>query len=283
MSVLEGCEGILVNTCRDLESPFVEYVIKGTEKPAWAVGPLLPSSFWEDSPGYLTHDSSVRKARKSNVDEHRCSQWLDSQAPRSVIYVSFGTEVGPEDKDWTELALGLETAEKPFILVLQAEPEEEESQVEDVLPEGFERRVEGRGLVIRGWAPQLLILSHPATGGFLSHCGWNSTVESLGLGVPLLAWPIRGDQHYNAKLLAVELEVAAMIEMDRDSGAVKRESVVKGVKTLMESEKGLRMREKATRLKELLRTSRESSDKELDAFLCHFLQFSNCGRGTRRS
>lgn len=275
MNGLKECHGALVNTCRDLESPFVEYVIKETEKPAWAVGPLLPSSFWEESPGSVTHDSSVRKSRKSNIDEQQCSQWLDAQAPGSVIYVSFGSEVGPSDEEWTELALGLEAAEKPFILVLQAEPEEEEAQVEEILPKGFEQRVEGRGLVIRGWAPQLLILSHPATGGFLSHCGWNSTVESLGLGVPLLAWPIRGDQHYNAKLLVLELEAAAMIDVDQDSGVVKRDSVVKGVKILMESEQGLKMREKAKYLKELLRSSLESSQKELDAFLRYVLHLPN--------
>ncbi|GLJ32959.1 hypothetical protein SUGI_0663680 [Cryptomeria japonica] len=277
MNGLKDSHGALVNTCRDLESPFMDYVIKETQKPAWAVGPLLPSSFWEESPGSVTHDSSVRKTRKSSIDERQCSQWLDAQAPRSVIYVSFGSEVGPSDEEWTELALGLEAAEKPFILVLQAEPEEGEAQVEGILPEGFERRVEGRGLAIRGWAPQLLILPHPATGGFLSHCGWNSTVESLGLGVPLLAWPIRGDQHYNAKLLTVELEAAAMIEFDQDSGAVKRDSVVKGVRTLMESDQGLKMREKAKGLKELLRSpsSLESSHKELDACLRYVLDLPN--------
>ncbi|GLJ32958.1 hypothetical protein SUGI_0663670 [Cryptomeria japonica] len=275
MNVLEGCHGILINTCRDLESQFVEYVIKGTQKPAWAVGPLLPSSFWEETPGSVTHDSSVRKSRKSNIDEQQCSQWLDAQAPESVIYASFGSEVGPEDVDWTEFALGLEASEKPFILVVQAEPEDEEAEAEDILPKGFEQRVEGRGLVIRGWAPQLLILSHPATGGFLSHCGWNSTVESLGCGVPLLAWPMRGDQHYNAKLVALELEAAALIEVDQDSGAVKRDSIVKGVKILMESEQGLKTREKAKGLKQLLRSSLESSHKELDAFLRHVLHLSN--------
>ncbi|KAH9323869.1 hypothetical protein KI387_018508 [Taxus chinensis] len=269
MDGFKECTGGLVNTCRELEGPFLEYVIKETQKPAWAVGPLLPSSFWEESPGFVTHDSSVRKSRKSNIDEEQCMQWLDAQAPGSVLYVSFGSEVGPSDLEWTELALGLESAGKSFILVLQAGEEEEEE--EDVLPEGFEGRVEGRGLVVRGWAPQLLILSHPATGGFLTHCGWNSTVESLGRGVAMLAWPIRGDQHYNAKLLVRELQVAAMIEVDAESGVVKSDSVAKGVKILMESEDGVKMREKAKAVKASLKSSLASSLKELDAFIDHIL------------
>uniref|UniRef100_A0A0D6QRD6 Glycosyltransferase n=1 Tax=Araucaria cunninghamii TaxID=56994 RepID=A0A0D6QRD6_ARACU len=271
MNGFVDCVGALVNTCRELESPFMEYVIRETEKPAWAVGPLLPTSFWEESAE--AHDSAVRSGRRSGIDEERCLEWLNARTPASVLYVSFGSEVGPSDEEMTELALGLETAGKPFILVLQ-EGGEDDGDGSDLLPEGYESRVEGWGLVIRGWAPQLLILSHWATGGFLSHCGWNSTVESLGHGVPLLAWPIRGDQHYNAKLLVNELKAAAMVDIDGESGMVKRESVAKGVRVLMESEEGVKMREKARELKGLLRSSVDSAETELDDFVFHVLDLA---------
>uniref|UniRef100_A0A0C9RSS8 Glycosyltransferase n=1 Tax=Wollemia nobilis TaxID=56998 RepID=A0A0C9RSS8_9CONI len=279
MNGIVDCVGALVNTCRDLESPFMEYVIRETEKPAWAVGPLLPTSFWEESA--QANDSAVRSSRRSGIDEERCLEWLNARAPASVLYVAFGSEVGPSDEEMTELALGLEVAGKPFILVLQ-EGGEDDGSGPDLLPEGYESRVEGWGLVIRGWAPQLLILSHWATGGFLSHCGWNSTVESLGHGVPLLAWPIRGDQHYNAKLLVNELRAAAMVDMDGESGMVNRESVAKGVRVLMESEEGVNMREKARELKGLLRSSVASAERELDAFIRHVLDLPN-GKCTKPS
>eukprot|EP01018_Ginkgo_biloba_P011666 Gb_10873 [translate_table: standard] len=269
MNGLNESSGFLVNTCRELEAPFIEYMVKETEKPVWAVGPLLPSSFWE---GSITHDSSFR-SRKSNIDEKQCLEWLNSKPPASVLYVSFGSEVGPSEEEIRELAYGLEAAQKPFIWVLQAghhhPHHQEEAEEQDLLPAGFEHRLEGRGLIIRGWAPQLLILSHPSTGGFLSHCGWNSTVESIGHGVPLLAWPIRGDQHYNAKLLVAELKVAAMIHMPKDDGMVRREEIAKGVDVLLGSEHGEKLRERAVSLKLRLASCSGSSQKMLDAFVVH--------------
>ncbi|KAI9071673.1 hypothetical protein K1719_046365 [Acacia pycnantha] len=99
-------------------------------------------------------------------------------------------------------------------------------------PHGFDSRVGKRGLIICGWAPQLLILSHPSTGGFLSHCGWNSTVEAIGRGVPFLVWPIRGDQYYDAKLVVDHFKVGYMISDDL-SQMVKKDNIVKGIERLM--------------------------------------------------
>uniref|UniRef100_A0A2N9J4L0 UDP-glycosyltransferases domain-containing protein n=1 Tax=Fagus sylvatica TaxID=28930 RepID=A0A2N9J4L0_FAGSY len=103
---------------------------------------------------------------------------------------------------------------------------------EGFLADGLDSKVGERGLIIRGWAPQLLILSHPSTGGFLSHCGWNSTAEAIGRGVPFLAWPIRGDQYYNAKLLVNHLKVGYRVAQDL-SEMVKKEDILKGIQYLM--------------------------------------------------
>jgi len=285
MNGIKDCVGILVNTGGELESPFIEYIGKEIEKPIWAAGPFLPSSFWDQSgpSTTITHDSAIRN-RKSSIDEEQCLEWLNSKAPASVLYVCFGSEVGPSDEEIRELALGLEAAQKPFIWVLQNyhnpppdHPPHDQGNNEGggdeyVLPEGFEGRIEGLGLIIRGWAPQLLILSHPSTGGFLSHCGWNSTVESIGHGVPILAWPIRGDQHYNAKMLVNDLQIAAMIERPTQDGLVNRKEIGNGVKLLMESEQGVQMRERAASLKLKLRsTCLASSHAVLDTFLDHLL------------
>eukprot|EP00253_Pinus_taeda_P024979 PITA_24979 len=264
MNGIKDCVGILVNTCEELESPFIEYI--GTT---------------------VTHDSAIR-GKKSSIDEEQCLEWLNSKSPASVLFVSFGSEVGPSVEETRELALGLETAQKPFIWVLQDhyndrppppdhppcnQGNSEGEGAEDMLPEGFEDRIEGLGLIIRGWAPQLLILSHPSTGGFLSHCGWNSTVESIGLGVPILAWPIRGDQHYNAKLLVKNLQIAAMIDKPTQNGLVSRKEIGHGVKLLMESEHGAQLRERAASLKLKFRsTCFLSSQSVLDTFLDHLLR-----------
>ena len=106
---------------------------------------------------------------------------------------------------------------------------------EGYFPHGLDSRVGKRGLIIRGWAPQLLILSHPSTGGFLCHCGWNSTVEAIGRGVPFLAWPIRGDQYYDAKLVVSHLKIGYMIS-DYMSQMIKKEDIMKGIEKLMGDE-----------------------------------------------
>jgi hypothetical protein len=143
-------------------------------------------------------------------------------------------------EEYMELAQALESCEQPFIWVVQpgsgrpgpprfvGKLEAEEGY----FPHGLDKRVGNRGLIISGWAPQLLILSHKSTGGFLSHCGWNSTVEAIGRGVPLLAWPIRGDQYHDAKLVVSHLRVGYMVSDDL-SKRVTKDDIVVGIQRLM--------------------------------------------------
>jgi len=109
------------------------------------------------------------------------------------------------------MAAGLEASEEPFIWVIRDPPSSMPVDEYGVLPQGFEDRMKGNGLVIRGWAPQLLILSHPSVGGFLTHCGWNSTLEAVTLGVPLITWPMNADQYSNALLLVEYLKVGVRL------------------------------------------------------------------------
>ncbi|XP_028754673.1 UDP-glycosyltransferase 73C6-like [Neltuma alba] len=235
---------LLFNTCTDLEAPFIDYVANQIGKPVWGIGPLLPEQYWK-SAGSILHDREVRTNRRSSVTEDEVIQWLDSKPRGSILYVAFGTEVGPTMEEYALLAEALESSDQPFIWVLQpgagrmgpppgvveGEPGSDEHEPEGYFPHGLDSRVGQRGLIIRGWAPQLLILSHPSTGGFLSHCGWNSTVEALGRGVPILAWPIRGDQHHDAKLVVQHLKVG--YKVSDNLAEVKKDDIVKGIKRLM--------------------------------------------------
>ena len=163
-------------------------------------------------------------------------QWLDCKPRGSVLYVSFGSEVGLTTEANAQLALALEASNRPFIWVIQpgsgrfGPPGGGGERGYDL---DLEEKVGERGLIISGWAPQLLILSHQSTGGFLSHCGWNSTVEAIGRGVPLLAWPLRGDQHFDAMLVVKHLKIGYMVFAKDASENVEKEAIVGGIEKLM--------------------------------------------------
>lgn len=274
---VRGTIALMINTCDDLESPFISYLAHQIGKPVWGVGPLLPEQYWK-SAGSLLHDREIRTNRRSNITEDEVIQWLDSKPRGSVLYVSFGSEVGPTMEEYPQLAEALEASTQPFIWVIQpgsgrqgpprallgGQPGSDSTEADEgYFPHGLDSRVGNRGLIIRGWAPQLLILSHPSTGGFLSHCGWNSTVEAIGRGVPFLAWPIRGDQYYDAKLVVNHLKVGYTICEDL-SQTVMKEDIVKGIERLMGDEA---MKQRAVVLSAKFQKGfPESSVASLDAF-----------------
>lgn len=236
---------LLFNTCSELERPFLDYVAKEAGKPVWGVGPLLPAQFWPTADGPVS-DEAARpdpQQKATTVAENEVRAWLDSKAPASVIYISFGTLVGPSAEELTELAAALEASDWPFIWVLQRDPTNPGGYFpDDLARQAMENR---RGLVIHGWAPQLAILSHPSTAAFLSHCGWNSTVEALAMGVPVLAWPVKGDQLSNAKLVTNRLRVGHPVR-SAGPGQVKKEEVATAIERLMADE-GIRARAEAVR------------------------------------
>ncbi|XP_059442455.1 scopoletin glucosyltransferase-like [Corylus avellana] len=272
MEAAEVAITLLINTCDDLERAFIDYITHQIGKPVWGVGPLMPEQYWR-SAGSL-QDREIRTNRRSSVTEDEAIQWLDSKPRGSVLYVSFGSEVGPTMEEYPQLAGALGEWTGPFIWVIQPDAGRsgpppaftgEQGQPEEgYYPHGLESKVGERGLIIRGWAPQLLILSHPSTGGFLSHCGWNSTAEAIGRGVPFLAWPIRGDQYYNATLVVRHLKVGYNVAKDL-SKTVKKEDIVKGVERLMGDED---VHETAARLRAKFENGfPASSEAALDAFV----------------
>ncbi|WMV56887.1 hypothetical protein MTR67_050272 [Solanum verrucosum] len=225
---------ILVNTYDVLEHTFLEYLAKQTRLPIYGIG-LLPEKFWLlTSTKSLIHDKDIRtinnSSQKSNYSEDEVLNWLNTKSPNSVIYISFGSELLPTLQEHEEISKALEElSSQNFIWVI--------SKNQDYYPNDLENKVGNRGLVIHGWAPQLLILSHPSTGGCLFHCGWNSTMEAIGQGVPLLAWPIRGDNFYNAKSIVCHLKIGYMVSSIRENiglKKVKKDEIIQGIKRLME-------------------------------------------------
>jgi UDP:flavonoid glycosyltransferase YjiC (YdhE family) len=167
-----------------------------------------------------------------------CIKWLDLQGERSVIYVSFGSWVGPIGSDKIkELALGLENSERPFLWAIK-----KENEWRCGLPEGFMDRVEGRGNIVE-WAPQEEVLKHKSVGLYITHCGWNSTMEAIQYVKPLLCYPISGDQFINCSYIINSWEIG--IKLDHMEQNVVQEWVEKA----MEGEEGQEMLKKVIELR----------------------------------
>ncbi|XWS76898.1 hypothetical protein CRYUN_Cryun01aG0217500 [Craigia yunnanensis] len=237
-------EGIMVNSFVDLEGGTIK-ALQGKEPgkpPVYPVGPLVnvdPIS--------------------SKADESDCLKWLEDQPHGSVLYVSFGSGGTLSYNQINELALGLEMSEQRFLWVVRSPNDnvanatffsaESQKNPFDFLPKGFLERTKGCGLVVPSWAPQAQVLSHGSTGGFLTHCGWNSTLESVVNGVPLIAWPLYAEQKMNAVMLTEVIKVA-LRPKPNENGLVCREEIAKAVKGLMEGEEGKGVRNRMKDLKE---------------------------------
>lgn len=248
-----AAQGIVLNTCEELEPKYVKEYQKVVKK-LWCIGPLsLGNKLMSDKFRTTSGD-------QSSVDEPECLRWLDSMKPSSVIYVCFGSLCHLFAPQLVELALGLEASNRPFIWVVRKGDYSEELE-KWLVEEKFEERVVGRGLIIRGWAPQVLILSHPAIGGFLTHCGWNSTLEGVSAGVPMITWPMFAEQFYNEKVLVQVLRIGVRVGVevtvhwgkeDKAAVLIKREDVKKAIEELMdEGEEGKERRKRARALGEM--------------------------------
>ncbi|CAA7043182.1 unnamed protein product [Microthlaspi erraticum] len=187
--------GVVVNSFSAMESVYLEHLKKEMgHSRVWAVGPVLPLS-----------DGGNRGGPTSVPVDHVMS-WLDAREDNQVVYVCFGSQTVLTKEQTLALASGLEKSSVHFVWAIK-EPVQEEDSTRGNILDGFEDRVAGRGLVIRGWAPQVAVLRHRAVGAFLTHCGWNSVVEAVVAGVLMLTWPMRADQFIDASLVVDELKV----------------------------------------------------------------------------
>jgi UDP-glucosyl transferase 73C len=246
-----SAQGILVNTFEELEKNYVRGYEKVAKK-VWCIGPLSLHD-------KLTFDK-FGKDDKGLIDDSESEylKFLISNKASSVIYVCFGSLSFIPASQLKELALGLEASNHPFIWVIGKNDCSVELE-KWLKEENFEERNKGRGVIIKGWAPQIEILSHPSTGGFLSHCGWNSTMEAISCGVPMITWPMFAEQFFNEKLIVQVLKIGVRIgvevvvdPMDTFKGEkvlVKKEDVKMAIEKLMEN--GVEGEQRRNRVKEI--------------------------------
>ncbi|CAM0946220.1 unnamed protein product [Alopecurus aequalis] len=233
MAAMRTADGAVVNTFLELEGEFVTCYEAALGKPVWTLGPFCLHNQDED-------DMASRGGDRSGVSESAITKWLDEQVPDSVVYVSFGSVARKLPKQLFEVGHGLEDSGKPFLWVVK-DSELALPEVQGWL-EVLEARTAGRGLVVRGWAPQLAILSHGAIGGFVTHCGWNSVVESIAHGVPVVTWPHFADQFLNEQLavdvlgvgVPIGITTPVMILDDDVAAPVVRGDVARAVSTLVD-------------------------------------------------
>jgi len=228
--------GTLYNSFHELESDYEKLSNTTMGIKSWSVGPV---SAWANK-----NDES--KTNRGHVEknfgkETELLNWLNSKQNESVLYVSFGSVNRLDNAHIVEIAHGLENSGHNFIWVVRKKERDESEN--DFLQEFEERMKEcKKGYIIWNWAPQLLILDHPATGGIVTHCGWNSILESVNSGLPMIAWPMSEEQFYNEKLLVDVLKIGVPVgakenklwtSTSSEEVVVKRDGIAMAVEILM--------------------------------------------------
>ncbi|CAJ1831292.1 unnamed protein product [Sphenostylis stenocarpa] len=235
MQNLNLAERWLCNTTFDLETGAFS-----TSPKLLPVGPLMANdhsvlcSLWEE--------------------DRTCLQWLDLQPPQSVIYVSFGSMVSLKPNQFNELALGLDLLKRPFLWVVR-----EDNGF------GLNNAYEFQGSLgkVVGWAPQKKVLSHPAIACFISHCGWNSTIEGICNGVPFLCWPFCSDQLMNKTYICDVWKVGLGFDRD-EKGLILKEEIKKKVEQLLGDEEII---ERSSKLMEIIIKNKAQGDQNLNMFI----------------
>ncbi|WOL09007.1 hypothetical protein Cni_G17760 [Canna indica] len=251
-----AADGIVLNTFEAMEDVHIKSYAKAMGKKVWSLGPYSLCN--------KTIAPMAARGNKASIDAAQCLSWLDPKEPRSVVYVSFGSLTHMKPSQLREIGLGLEASGHPFVLVIKKT--ETNAEVKEWLLE-FEEKIGSRGLVIKGWAPQVMILSHPAAGGFMTHCGWNSTLEGISAGVPMITWPHFADQFLNEKMAVDVLEVAVSLGVKEPTNwgvddvpfVVPRDEVERAVRRLMDD--GVEGRARRGRARKLGEKAKEAMEE----------------------
>ncbi|XP_048131713.1 UDP-glycosyltransferase 43-like isoform X1 [Rhodamnia argentea] len=225
-----GTKGIVINTFAELEGHALQSLRAGALPPVYSVGPVIDL------------DGPV-KWHPQRAKQEAIVRWLDKQPPSSVVFLCFGSMGSLGAPQAREIASGLERSGFRFLWSLREPPRSkldipgDYESMDQALPEAFLDRTAETGLVC-GWVPQVTVLAHKAIGGFVSHCGWNSILESLWSGVPMATWPIYAEQQMNAFQMVAELGLAVEIRLDYREGStlVSAEELERGLRCLMGSD-----------------------------------------------
>ncbi|XP_020677364.1 scopoletin glucosyltransferase-like [Dendrobium catenatum] len=241
--------GTLMNSFYELETEYADHYRKTIGR-AWNVGPVS-----------LCNNEVTNKSTRGGeypASVYECLKWLDKRPTGSVVYMCFGSGSLFSVEQLREMALGLEASRHPFVWVVRNEDE-------DWIPKGYRERIKEVGMMIKGWAPQLVILNHDAVGGFVTHCGWNSSLEGISAGLPMVTWPLSADQFYNEKLLVDILKVGVMVGSMVNTFNIETRPIVEAasveiaVRRVMED--GMEANERRRRAKQLGEMAQKAVDE----------------------
>ena len=231
--ILPKSDGFIINTFDSLEVRGVMGLkqgicLPGTKiPPVYCIGPLI-----------------ANRAEGGERERHKCLSWLDSQPSQSVVYLSFGSRGMFSKEQLWEIAFGLEKSGVRFLWAVRAPPSKDrgdaflpppEPDLDLILPDGFLDRTKDRGLVVKSWVPQIGVLGHESLGGFVTHCGWNSVLEAIDAGVPMVAWPLYAEQRFNKILLVEEIGIALPMN-ESEHGFMSSSEIEKRVKQIISLE-----------------------------------------------
>jgi hypothetical protein len=229
--------GVLVNSFDWLEPTALKALGDGVYVPGrptprvFCIGPLVKDG---------------EKNGDGGENQHECLAWLDAQPLRSVVFLCFGSMGAFSAAQLKEIARGLESSGHGFLWAVRSPPEEQsnfpEPDLERLLPEGFLERTRGRGMVMKNWVPQAEVVRHEAVGAFVTHCGWNSTLEAIMSGLPMICWPLYAEQALNKMFMVEEMKIAVALA-GYEEGMVKAEEIEGKVRLVMETEEGRKLRE----------------------------------------
>ncbi|KAL0769920.1 hypothetical protein Bca101_035070 [Brassica carinata] len=226
--------------------------------PVLTIGPSVPSMYLDQR---IKSDTDYDLNLFDSKDSAFCTSWLDTRTQGSVVYVAFGSMAKLNNAQMEELASAISNFS--FLWVVR-------DSEEATLPSGFLETVDKEKSMVLKWSPQLEVLSNKAIGCFLTHCGWNSTMEALTFGVPMVAMPQWTDQPMNAKYIKDVWKAGVRVKMDEESGIVKKEEIEFSIKEVMEGEKSKEMKENAKKWRDLAVKSLSeggSTDVNIDTFV----------------
>ncbi|CAJ1940277.1 unnamed protein product [Sphenostylis stenocarpa] len=252
-SSIQNCDIVVIRGCTDFEPEWFQVLENIFKKPVIPAGQLVNTEF------------------KSGEDNDRwrwMEDWLDKQEHGRVVYVAFGSEAKPRQDEVAEIALGLEKSKLPFLWALRVKRGPWDPDVLR-LPEGFEERTKGRGIVCTSWAPQLKILGHVAVGGFLTHSGWTSVVEAVQNEKPLVLLTFLADQGINARVLE-EKKMGYSVPRDERDGSFTSDAVADSLRLVMVEEEGRIYRETIKEVKDLF-VNKERQGRYMDELLNYLL------------
>ncbi|KAK7315404.1 hypothetical protein VNO77_33950 [Canavalia gladiata] len=251
---IDKADWILANTFYELEKGVVDWMVKFW--PLKPIGPSVPSMFLDKR----LKDDEDYGVSMYNPNSEACIKWLEDKPKGSVVYVAFGSFANLNEEQMEEMAWGLRDSGHYFIwAVRDSEQGKIPKKVKDTLEKGL----------LVAWCPQLEVLKHEALGCFLTHCGWNSTLESVCSGVPLIAMPLWTDQITNAKLISDVWKVGVKAVAD-EKEVVRRETIKHCIKEILETEKGNEIKNNAIKWMNLAKNNFDeggSSDKNIAEFV----------------